>query len=289
MAFTRSAAASLLLARGLPEENLRPTSVSLVIPAYNEEENIVDVVHEARKVMSDLAVRYEILVVDDGSDDTTAASVKREFGGNGPVRLLRHPQNIGYGAALRSGFSAARFDLVAFTDADGQFHLEDLGHLLVAINGYDAACGYRVDRQDPPLRLIYSAIYNFLVRSLLGLRIRDCDCALKVFRRSILAALPIRAKGFLINAEVLARLKDRGASIVEVGVRHRPRLQGRSTVSPLHALPVLAGLLTFWWSECWFPEPELGYGRVGIPFPEGLAAQENKRVPVSRGRSVQSS
>ena len=224
-------------------------AVSLVIPAFDEEESIVRAVHEALVALSHLVDQFEVLVVDDGSRDATASRVTEEFGGLASVRLLRHRRNRGYGAALRTGFSAARFALVAFTDADRQFHMDDLGLLLGALGGHDVACGYRLNRKDHWLRLLYSKTYNRVVRGLLGLAVRDCDCALKVFRRKALDGITIRTNGFVVNAELLARLSSRGASIVEVGVRHRPRLNGLSTVSPLHALPVLAELLRFWWSE----------------------------------------
>lgn len=227
-------------------------SISLVLPAYDEEDCIVGAVREAREALQRIATRYEILVVDDGSRDATAARVEEAFADDEVIRLLRHPGNQGYGAALRTGFTAASCELVAFTDADCQFYVEDLELLLRALPGHDVVCGYRMDRQDHPLRLFYSRVYNLLVRSLIGVPVRDLDCALKVFRRTALNGVTIRGNGFLVNTELLAGLRARGASIVEVGVRHRPRLQGQSTVSPLHAIPVLFDLLGFWWSACLF-------------------------------------
>ncbi len=229
--------------------------LSLVLPAYNEEAAIVPAVREALAALSGLTGRHEVLVVDDGSRDATAARVEEAFAGTDAVRLLRHGRNRGYGAALRTGFSAARFDLVAFSDADRQFHLEDLGPLLERMEGHRVVCGFRQDRQDLWPRLVYSKIYNVLVRGLLGVPVRDCDCALKVFRRQDLAEVTISTNGFLVNAELLTLLQDRGASIVEVGVRHRLRREGQSTVSPLHAVPVLFDLLKFWWSKRLFPAP----------------------------------
>lgn len=265
---------------------INPT-VSLVIPAYDEEDSIVEAVREAIEALFCLTSRFEILVVDDGSRDSTADQVDAAFGALDSVRLLRHPENLGYGAALRTGFSAAQFELVAFTDADRQFHLEDLGLLLTALDGHDVACGYRVCRQDHWLRRVYSRTYNFLVRGLLGLSVRDCDCALKVFRRSALAGLRLRTKGFLINAEVLARLREQGMSIVEAGVRHRPRLAGESTVKPLHALPVLADLLAFWWSDQLFPESPGEYEVHGPAPASALVTQVNSASSAEIGSSVQ--
>lgn len=264
-----------------------PQALSLVIPAYDEEASILDAVHEALAALEGLVSRYEVLVVDDGSRDSTAERVEREFGCLDSVRLLRHARNIGYGAALRTGFSAARFEFVAFTDADRQFHLDDLGALLAALEGHAVVCGYRLNRQDHWLRLMYSKIYNYLVRDLLGLSVRDCDCALKIFRRSELRGLQLRSKGFLINAEVLARLKRRGASSVEVGVRHRPRLAGESTVTFLDALPVLAELLAFWWSDQLFPDPAGGYELSAAGLKSKLAVHENSMSSPNTGASLQ--
>ena len=264
-------------------------AVSLVIPAYDEEESIVKAVHEALAALSRLADQFEVLVVDDGSRDATASRVTEEFGGLDSVRLLRHRRNSGYGAALRTGFSAARFPLFAFTDADRQFHLDDLGLLLGALDGHDAACGYRLNRKDHWLRLVYSKIYNQVVRGLLGLDVRDCDCALKVFRRSALEGITIRTNGFVFNAELLARLSNRGASIVEVGVRHRHRRDGQSTVSPLHALPVVAELLRFWWSDHLFPQGGPRRSRASTAPESALPAHENSVSSEEIGSSRQAS
>lgn len=264
-------------------------TISLVIPAYDEEESIGGAIREALEALSQMSVRHEVLVVDDGSRDETAIRVEKEFSGSNTVRLLRHPKNLGYGAALRTGFSAAKYDLVAFTDADRQFFLADLELLLEALPGHDVACGYRLNRQDHWLRLLYSGIYNRIVRLLLGLAVRDCDCALKVFRRSALRGLSIQSQGFLVNAELLTRLKDRGASITEVGVRHRARRDGSSTVSPLDAPPVLLALLRFWWSDQLFPASATSTEDLEPAWSELVGSQSNSTIRPDRGLSVHSS
>ena len=161
------------------------------------------------------------------------------------VRVLRQPRNLGYGAALRLGFQAASKTLVAFSDADCQFDIRELDRLVLLAKHHDIACGYRIDRQDPWRRKLYSQVYNALVRLLLGTGVRDCDCAFKLFRRELVQSLPLKTDGFFVNAELLAQARLRGKSIVEVGVTHRPRTHGQSTVSALQALPVAAGLLRF--------------------------------------------
>jgi dolichol-phosphate mannosyltransferase len=241
----------------------RPTArpgLSLVIPAYNEEAVIGRAVAEADQALVALGCPYEILVVDDGSRDGTAEAVARAAAGRPAVRLLRHPDNRGYGAALRTGFEAARGDRIAFTDADCQFHLTDLARLLPLTDHHPLAVGYRVDRQDPPHRRFYSWGYNQLVRTLLGTRVRDCDCALKVFRRGALANLLPESSGFFVNAEMLTRARQLGYAVAEAGVRHRPRCAGASKVSLLDVPRVLRTLLPFWWSRVLLPGRGTGPG-----------------------------
>jgi dolichol-phosphate mannosyltransferase len=227
-------------------------SLSLVIPAFNEEESIARAVREADEALTRLGCRYEILVVDDGSRDATAARVAAAAAVHPAVRLLSHSQNRGYGAALRTGFEAARYDRVTFTDADCQFHLDDLASLLPLTDYHPVAAGFRAHRQDTFLRRFYSWGYNRLVRALLGTRVRDCDCALKVFRRHELANLLPEANGFFANAEMLTRARQLGYSVAEVGVRHRARRRGKSKVSLGDVPRVLCTLIPFWWSRVLF-------------------------------------
>jgi dolichol-phosphate mannosyltransferase len=237
-----------------PTATQRSAGISLVLPAYNEQETIEQAIREADEALAGLASDYEILVVDDGSRDETAAIVRREAESRPAVRLLRQPGNQGYGAALRRGFQEASKPLVAFTDSDCQFDLRELDRLTLLSKHYDIACGYRIDRQDSWLRKLYSSAYNVLARSLLGTGVRDCDCALKVFRREVVQSIPIQTNGFFVNAELLTKARLRGHSVVEVGVTHRPRPRGQSTVSVLHALPVATTLLRFWWNTVLFPQ-----------------------------------
>jgi dolichol-phosphate mannosyltransferase len=247
-------------------------SLSLIIPAYNEQATIRQAILEADQALAALVDEYEILIVDDGSRDDTAAIAARVAQRRDCVRLLRHSRNRGYGAALRTGFEAARFDRVAFTDADCQFHLADLVRLLPLTEQAHLAAGYRVRRQDPRLRRFLSWGYNLLVRCLLGTRVSDCDCALKVFRREALRRLLPETTGFFVNTEMLARARRLGYAVEEAGVRHRPRLGGASKVSLGDVPRTLAALLPFWWSQVW--------GRDEIP--EGGTCATAAVVPLSR-------
>jgi glycosyltransferase involved in cell wall biosynthesis len=210
-----------------PSAKLSPTDdrwcVSLVLPAYNEEAGIRQAVIEACASLAELTSAYEVLVVDDGSRDGTAAIVAELAAEQRQVRLLRHESNRGYGAALRTGFAAARFERVAFTDADCQFYLADLGRLLPLSDRYPIAVGWRQGRQDSWRRRFLSRGFNLLTHALLGTGVRDCDCALKVFQRDVLPDLLPETNTFFVNAEMLTKARQRGLAVAEVGVRHRPR------------------------------------------------------------------
>jgi 4-amino-4-deoxy-L-arabinose transferase-like glycosyltransferase len=227
-------------------------SISLVLPAYNEQAVIEQAVTEAVTALARIADDFEVLVVDDGSSDATAENIERTGERFPQVRLLQQEKNLGYGAALRRGFSEATKELVGFTDADCQFDLTELDRLVFLARDYQIVCGYRIDRKDSWLRCTYSAGYNMLVRALLGTRVRDCDCALKLFHRDAIRKLPITGDGFLVNGEMLAVARQQEMSLVEVGVSHRPRAAGESKVSILHIPVVFASLVRFWWNRVMF-------------------------------------
>lgn len=241
------------------------TRLSLVMPAFNEEAGIQMAIAEAREALAELDYDYEILVVDDGSSDRTRKLVEQMTEIWPTVRLLRHEQNRGYGAALRTGFEAARFELVAFTDADGQFYLEDLERLVERTDRYPIAVGFREQRQDPWRRRFFSWGYNKLVRFLLGTGVRDCDCALKVFRREALALLLPESQGFLVNAEMLGRARQFGLGIAEAAVRHRIRSRGSSKVSLLEIPRTLARLIPLWWKQRILRRPALALRSLVLP------------------------
>src|SRR5580700_4713014 len=180
-------------------------SISLVIPAFNEEAGIATAIAEADEALALLADDYEVLIVDDGSRDGTFATATGEARHRPHVRVLHHESNRGYGAALRTGFEAARGERVAFTDADCQFDLADLGQMIPLADQSPIVAGYRVDRKDIWRRRFMSRGYNLLARTLLGTRVRDCDCALKVFRRADLMRILPDSAGFFVNTEMLSR------------------------------------------------------------------------------------
>ena len=206
-------------------------SLSIVLPAYNEQDNVHAAVGGAVRAAAGLMRDYEVVVVDDGSRDGTAGrllAMEGELGGR--LRVIRHAVNKGYGAALRAGFHAARGDLVFYTDSDNQFDLAELGGAVPLMADHDAVLGYRVRRQDPFARLCTSAVFNRLTCLALGMRVRDLNCSFKLFRRDVLQSLPLESDDFFIDAELVACLHRAGARYTQLPVRHLPRLAGRSTV-----------------------------------------------------------
>ena len=224
------------MSEATPQPSIAPVRVpalSYFFPAHNEEANLEGLVREALAALPDLADRFEIIVVDDGSKDRTPQLADALAAANpGVVRVVHHPTNLGYGAALRSGFRAASIELVAFTDGDRQFRVADLGRLTARLSGSDApdaVVGYRIRRADPMIRTVYARLYRLAYRSLFGLRVRDVDCACKLFRRDALARVRVKSGGAFFSAELLIKVEAAGGRVVEVGVDHYPRTAGSQT------------------------------------------------------------
>jgi glycosyltransferase involved in cell wall biosynthesis len=202
------------------------------------------VVRDLLAVLPGLAASHEVIVVDDGSSDGTAATVARLAAEQPGVRLVRHGESRGYGAALRSGFAAAREPWAFFTDGDGQFDAREIGRLATAAEGADLVAGCRVRRADPALRRAGGKRWNTLVDAVLGVRVRDVNCAFKLVRREVLAVLSPVSTGALVNTELLGKALGRGFRLRQVAVSHRPRRHGRATGgSPRVALCALRELV----------------------------------------------
>jgi len=201
--------------------------LSAVYPAFNEGENIGAAVRACLDVFDAAGVAGEVVVVDDGSSDDTAARVGAVH--DPRVRLVQHPQNRGYGAALRSGFAAAEGEWVFFTDADLQFDVGELTGFWE--NRHQAPCvfGYRWPRRDPLHRRVNGALWTRISGMVLGAQVRDLNCAFKLFRGDVLHGLDLQAEGASINAELVMGIARKGLSIVELPVKHYPRVAGEQT------------------------------------------------------------
>lgn len=220
---------------------------SLILPAHDEAACLGPVLREAHGQLAAVFADFEILVVDDGSGDGGDAVVRGLQAELPGLRLLQHPRRRGYGRALRTGFAAARGELVMYTDADGQFDLGELRAALPLLAAHPVLLGYRVRAQYRPLRRFLSWGFNRLVRVVFGVRVRDVDCSFKIFTRAVLQQLELRSEDFFIDTEIVAELGRLGLRPVQLGVTHRPRLAGRTSVRPSHIPKTCWTVLRMWW------------------------------------------
>jgi len=213
-------------------------SISLVMPAYNEADNIEPMVAEATPALEANADSYEIIVVDDGSADDTAAVTRRVMETHPHVRLVEHPVNKGFGAAVFSGFTSAEKDWIFYTDADRQFVLSELERFVPYMEEADLIAGYRAPRRDPFLRVFYGKGWSALCALVFGYTVRDVDCGFKLFRREIIENLApqIASRGATFSIEWLVRAKRAGYRFVELPVSHRPRVAGSQTGANINVI-----------------------------------------------------
>ena len=211
----------------------RVARLTYFFPAHNEEANLEGLVAEALATLPTLAETFEIIAVNDGSKDRTREIADRLAAEHpGVVRAVHHDVNRGYGGALRSGFEASRYELLAFTDGDRQFRVADLGRLTARLgepDRPDVVAGYRIKRADPLIRIVYARAYKLANRIFFGLTVRDVDCACKLFRREALEGVRVESGGAFFSAELLIKIGEQDRSVVEVGVPHYPRTAGSPT------------------------------------------------------------
>lgn len=226
-------------------------SISVVLPAYNEAENISLAIISAVNYLRDRQICYEVIVVNDGSVDATQAIVTDLAKKNPQIRLINHSQNLGYGSALRSGFDQAIHEYIFLTDSDGQFDIGDLDQFLPYIdNSHDNSqvmIGYRAERADLFVRSLNAWLYHIFIQLVLGIKAKDIDCAFKLFPRSIYEAIkPIKSNGALFSAEFLLKLQylNLEKPLIEKPVRHFSRKFGVATGANIQVI-----LKMFW--ECW--------------------------------------
>jgi glycosyltransferase involved in cell wall biosynthesis len=218
------------------DKERQSVSISVFLPCYNEQENVERTTRSALKVLDGLTSDYEVIIVDDGSRDGTGGIADALAAENEKVRVVHHEVNKGYGAALQSGFRAAAKELVFYTDGDGQFDMQELPPLIPLIREYDIVSCYRLDRQDPPARKLNGWLWTKLVCTLFGIRIRDIDCAFKLYKRQIFDHITMSSSGALIDTEILARAIRKGYTVTQVGVHHYPRKAGRQTGASIRVI-----------------------------------------------------
>ncbi|TWT44146.1 Undecaprenyl-phosphate 4-deoxy-4-formamido-L-arabinose transferase [Phycisphaerae bacterium RAS1] len=220
----------------IPKPPLSPLSITLFFPCYNEEANVERVTRAALEVAQTMTRDYEVLIVNDGSKDRTAEiadRLARELPG---VRAVHNSPNQGYGGALQRGFREATKNWIFYTDGDGQFDFRELPPLLKLLETHDVVSCYRLDRKDSLLRKANALAWSTLVNLLFGIGLRDIDCAFKIYPKSFIDRIQLHSRGALIDTEMLAKARNFGLNIAQVGVHHYPRTAGQQTGANLKVI-----------------------------------------------------
>jgi len=204
-------------------------SITVFFPCHNEAANIQSLTHKTLDVLKQLTADFEIIIVNDGSSDSTGQIADDLAGQIRQVRAIHHETNLGYGAALQSGFRAATKKLVFYTDGDAQFDIAELPDLLGLINQYDIVTCYRINRREGLFRKLSGWTWTKLVCLMFGMKIKDIDCAFKLFKRQIFDDIEMKSTGALIDAEILARAMRKGYTFTQTPVHHYPRTAGSSS------------------------------------------------------------
>ncbi len=219
--------------------------LSIFFPFWNEEKNIRTVIENALRIAPDIAKKYEVIVIDDGSNDHTLEIAEKIASEKKVVSIVKHGVNRGYGAALRSGFESAQFDYIVFTDGDMQFDFSEVTKFVEKIDSSDLVIGYREKRQDALFRHLLMSMLKIWDFIFFRFHVRDIDCGFKMFRKEALQKLmPLRSEGAMITTEILAKAHAKKLKIKEVGVKHYPREFGESSGGNLQVI-IRAMLETF--------------------------------------------
>lgn len=232
----------------MPQTTAQP-GISAFFPAYNDGGTIASMVVAALIVLQQLTDDYEIIIINDGSQDYTALIADRLAQDYPCVRVVHHPENRGYGGALRSGFAAASKDIIFYTDGDAQYDVRDLLRLYPLLTpDVDAVQGFKLNRDDPWFRRPLGRLYHAAVRWAFQLHVRDVDCDFRVLRRRVFEQIELHQNSGEICVELVKKLERSGCQIVEAGVTHYPRPYGHSQFfRPRHLISTLRGLLRLWW------------------------------------------
>ncbi len=219
--------------------------ISLVIPVYNEAANITRAVKDGLSTLSQLADDYEIIIVESGSTDNSATVVDRLAEGNESVRVIHQGAKKGLGSALKEGFGAARGEFIFYMDGDNPFRMSEFERGFPLLQESDIICGYRVNRQDTFIRAVYSKVFNLMMRTLFGVKVRDVQIGFKMLRKSIFDKVQLKADSMFIDAELLIKAQKAGYRITELGNKYLGNPSGKSSVTPLDVLKIALDLLKY--------------------------------------------
>ncbi len=251
----------------------RPPSLSVFFPAYNDGGTIASLVIRAVQAAARLTPDFEVIVVNDGSSDSTA-DIADELARQYPqVKVVHHPRNRGYGGALQTGFATATKDLVLYTDGDAQYDPAEMDILWQRMSDdVDVVTGYKISRSDPTYRIAIGKLYHHVVRLLFNLHVRDVDCDFRLLRRRIFDRIVLRKTSGVICLEMMRKIQAAGFRIVEVPVHHYHRTYGRSQFFSLRWVSHTAvDVLRLWITLVLMPA--LGLRRVTAPRPSSHASR----------------
>lgn len=232
-------------------------SISAFFPAYNDAGTISSMVISVLLTLRELTDDYEVVVVNDGSQDHTAA-VLDELARIYPdeVRIIHHPRNRGYGGALRTGFSSATRDWIFYTDGDAQYDPRELKNLAALISDdVDFINGWKIERQDPLHRIIIGRIYQYTIKLAFGLKLKDVDCDFRLMRREVFDNITLTSNSGVICVELMKKVQDAGFRLTETPVHHFHRAYGKSQFFRFRRLAQVARDLTkLWYRLVWRKE-----------------------------------
>ena len=225
-------------------------SLSVFFPVVNEEANLENIVSHAVRVLENLKLDYEIIIVDDGSTDKTGEIAEKLAKENSLIQVLHHNGNYGYGEALKTGFYNAKYEIIVYTDGDGQFNFSEVDNFLEKIEAYDLIIGFRIKRKDNFIRTLFAKGWAFALFLFFGLNLKDVDCGFKMIRKKVLDTIPKleSTRGGMINAELAIKAKKFGFKITQIGVNHYPRVAGKPTGANINVIvSSFADLFKLWW------------------------------------------
>jgi glycosyltransferase involved in cell wall biosynthesis len=221
-------------------------SLSVFFPAYNEEDNIGELAEVAVGVLEEMGCEYEVIIVNDGSLDRTAEVAEALARRHAGVRVVHHERNRGYGAALKTGLTTARYEYIFFTDGDNQFDVRDLRRFVALLDYSDLVVGFRNRKCYTFFRRVVSFTYNLVLHALFGLPYRDVDCAFKLIPKRLIDQTDFSSVQAIVNVELLINAQRLGLSVTEIGVTHYPREAGVTTVNPRVILAAISELSRFY-------------------------------------------
>ena len=236
----------------MAKETFLVDKLSVFFPCYNEEATVEQTAQNAKKILTEIAREWEIILINDGSRDRTGEIAQKLARGDKRIRVITHNPNRGYGGAFKSGFYNARYPWIAFTDADGQFDFSEITDFIQKQKetNADLVIGYYKKRQVSKTKIITSKMWEMAVWLLFGLLVRDIDCGFKLVSKKVIDTIAKleSERGAFISSEFLIKAKKKGFKIVEIPITHYPRVAGTGTGRNLNVIiQSFKDLFRLWW------------------------------------------